>query len=123
MKQFISWLGLAPGKHQSGKMNKRSKRRSVTRAGQIFKQAAQSILISKQPGLGSFARRLKSRKGSGIAIKATARKIAEMYYRVFDKGMDYVEQGVKKYEEKLKQQQIKFLIRKATELNLQITDN
>src|SRR5690606_28948381 len=61
VKSFVSWLGLAPGKHQSGKMNKRSKKKAVTRAGQIFKQAAQSLLISKAPGLGAFARRLKAR--------------------------------------------------------------
>jgi transposase len=123
IKQFVSWLGLAPGKHQSGKMNKRSKRKAVTRAGQIFKQAAQSLLVSKQPGLGAFARRMKARKGSGIAIKATARKIAELYYRIFTQGTEFVEQGVKKYEEKFKQQQISFLMRKATELNMQLIHN
>lgn len=123
IKNFISWLGLAPGKHQSGKMNKRSKKKPATRAGQIFKQAAQSILLSKQPGLGAFARRLKAKKGSGIAIKATARKIAELYYRMFDKGMDYVEQGIKKYEERLKQQQLIFLQKKANELNFQLIEN
>lgn len=123
IKNFVSWLGLAPGKHQSGKMNKRSKKKPVTRAGQIFKQAAQSILLSKQPGLGAFARRLKAKKGSGIAIKATARKLAELYYRIFDKGMDYVEQGVKRYQEKLKEQQIIFLQKKANELNLQLIEN
>lgn len=123
IKNFVSWLGLAPGKHQSGKMNKRSKKKPATRAGQIFKQAAQSILLSKQPGLGAFARRLKAKKGSGIAIKATARKLAELYYRIFDKGMDYVEQGVQRYQEKLKQQQIIFLQKKANELNFQLIEN
>lgn len=123
VKNFVSWLGLSPGKHQSGKMNKRSKKKAVTRAGQIFKQAAQSILISKRPGLGAFARRIKARRGPGIAIKATARKIAELYYKMFSQGMDYVEQGIKKYEERLKQQQIKFLIKKANEFNLQISEN
>lgn len=122
VKNFVSWLGLAPGKHQSGKMNKRSKKKAVTRAGQIFKQAAQSILLSKQPGLGAFARRIKSRRGSGIAIKATARKIAELYYNLFSKGMEYVEQGVKRYEEKLKEQQIMFLKKKAREFNLQLIE-
>ena len=43
-KNFTSWLGLSPGKHQSGKINKRSKKKSITRAGQIFRQAAQTIL-------------------------------------------------------------------------------
>ncbi len=122
VKNFVSWLGLAPGKHQSGKMNKRSRKKAVTRAGQIFKQAAQSILLSKQPGLGSFARRIKTRRGSGIAIKATARKIAILYYNMFSKGMDYVEQGVKMYEEKLQEQQLVFLQKKARELNFQLVE-
>lgn len=122
VKNFVSWLGLAPGKHQSGKMNKRSRKKAVTRAGQIFKQAAQSILLSKQPGLGSFARRIKTRRGSGIAIKATARKIAVLYYNMFSKGMDYVEQGVRIYEEKLHEQQVIFLQKKARELNLQLVE-
>ena len=123
IKCFVSWLGLAPGKNSSGKTTKRSKKRTVTRAGQIFKQAAQSILISKQPGLGAFARRIKSKRGSAIAIKATARKLAELYYKVFSEGMQYVEQGVKLYEEKLRQQQIKFIRKKAVELNFQLIEN
>lgn len=119
-KHFVSWLGLAPGKNQTGKTVKRSKKRAITRAGQIFKQAAQSILLSKKPGIGAFARRLKARKGPGIAIKATARKLAEWYYKIFSEGMNYVEQGVAIYEEKLKQQQLRFLFKKAKELNIQV---
>jgi transposase len=121
-KQYTSWLGLAPGQNQSGKQSKRSKRRSSTRAGQIFKQAAQSLLISKQPGLGAFARRIKAKRGAAIAIKATARKLAELYYDIFTKGMVYVEQGVIKYEEKIRQQQINFLARKANEYNLKLIE-
>lgn len=122
VKNFVSWLGLAPGKNQSGKMNKRSKKKSVTRAGQIFKQAAQSLLISKKPGLGAFARRVKARRGAAIAIKATARKLAEFYYRIFSEGMEYVEKGIKHYEDKIKQQQLKYLTKKASELNLQLVE-
>jgi len=123
IKAFVSWLGLAPGKNQSGKMNKRSKKRAMNRAGLIFKQAAQTILLSKQPGLGAFARRIKARRGPAIAIKATARKLAELYYKMFSEGIQFVEEGVKMYEEKIKQQQIKFLIKKANELNLQLIQN
>ena len=123
LKSFVSWLGLTPGKHQSGKMNKRGKKKALTRAGQIFKQAAQSLLVSKLPGLGAFARRLKSKKGAGIAVKATARKLAALYYKIFSHGMEYVEQGVKLYEQKLKEQQIWFLTKKAKELNLQLVQN
>ena len=120
---FVSWLGLAPGKHQSGKMNKRSKKKSITRAGQIFKQAAQSILISKNPSLGAFARRLRARRGSAVAIKATARKLAILYYNIFSKGMQFVETGIKVYEEKMKMQQLRFLNKKAAEFNLQLVGN
>ncbi len=42
---------------------------------------------------------------------------------MFSEGMQYVEQGVKIYEENIKQQQIKFLTRKANELNLQLIQN
>ena len=120
VKSFVSWLGLAPGKNQSGKINKRSKKRAITRSGQIFKQAAQSLLISKQPGLGAFARKLRARRGAAIAIKATARKLAELYYKIFAHGMEYVEKGVQLYEEKLKEKQIYFLTKKAKELNMQL---
>lgn len=120
IKSFVSWLGLAPGKNQSGKHTKRSKKRATTRAGQIFKQAAQTLLLSKQPGLGAFARKLKARRGAAIAIKATARKLAELYYKIFAHGMEYVEKGVAMYEQKIKEQQLRFLTKKAAELNLQL---
>jgi len=123
VKSFVSWLGLAPGKNQTGKTNKRSKKRANTRSGQIFKQAAQSLLISKQPGLGVFARKIKARRGAAVAIKATARKLAEYYYKVFAQGMEYVEKGVVLYEQKLKEQQLRFLTKKAAELNMQLIYN
>lgn len=120
IKAFVSWLGLAPGKNQSGKITKRSKKRAITRAGQIFKQAAQSLLISKQPGLGAFARKMKARRGAGVAIKATARKLAELYYKIFAEGMEYVEKGVVIYEQRIKEQQLRFLTKRASELNMQL---
>ena len=123
VKSFVSWLGLAPGKNQSGKMNKRSKKRAITRGGQIFKQAAQSLLASSKLGLGVFAKKLKARRGAGIAIKATARKIAELYYNLLKNGLSYVETGIEFYEQKQKEQQLKYLTRKAHELNLQLVCN
>jgi transposase len=114
-KHFTSWTGLAPGKNTSGKITKRSKKNINTRVGQIFRKAAQSLLQSKHIALGAFARRLKARKGPAIAIKATARKLAVMFYNLLTKGLDYVEQGVKKYEEQYRTQMTKFLQKKAAE--------
>lgn len=121
-KNFTSWLGLSPGKNQSGAKNKRSKKKSITRAGQIFKLAAQTILLSKNIALGDFARRLRAKRGPAIAIKATARKLAELYYKLFTKGLDYVEQGLRYYQDKQKEKQLYYLKKKALELNLKLVD-
>lgn len=114
-KHFTSWTGLSPGKNTSGKITKRSKRSISTRAGQIFRKAAQSLLQSKHIALGAFARRIKARKGPMIAVKATARKLAVMFYNLMTKGLDYVEQGVKQYQEQYKIQMTKYLNKKSLE--------
>jgi transposase len=119
-KHFTSWLGLSPGQNSSGKMKKRSNKRINTRAGQIFRKSAQSLLQSKHIALGAFGRRLRSRKGPMIAIKATARKLAVMFYNLMTKGLDYVEQGVKKYEEQYTTHMSKFLRKKAAEFGLEL---
>jgi len=101
-KHFTSWLGLAPNSHQSGLTNKKKKFKRHTSAGQIFRLAAQAIAQSKHLALTSFYHRIKARKGSLGAIKATARKIAVIFYNVMTKGIEFVEQGIKLYEQKIK---------------------
>jgi transposase len=73
-------------------------------------------LVSKQLGLGAFARKLKARRGAATAIKATARKIAERYPKTFSNGMQYVEKRVEINLQKEKQ--IKFLTKKIIKLNI-----
>jgi transposase len=121
-KHFTSWLGLSPGQKNSGK-RKKSTRKGRPKAGQIFRELAQSLLNSKKIALGSFARRIRSRKGPGIAVKATARKLAVLYWRLMVKGNDYVEKGVADYEEKLKIQRQKYLKKLAVELNFELVEN
>ncbi|MDQ3845530.1 MAG: transposase [Bacteroidota bacterium] len=95
VKHFVSWCGLSPGHHQSGKRSKWVKQAPCNKAGQIFKEAAQALENSKQGTIGSFIRRLKARRGAAVAYKAGARKLAEAYYQVLTKGQAYVEQGTK----------------------------
>ncbi len=57
------------------------------------------VANSKNDALIGFYRRIKSKHGAGVAIKATARKIAVMFYNSLTKGFDFVEQGLKKYQE------------------------
>ncbi len=122
-KHFTSWLGLAPGQHSSGKMKRNKRKLGRPRAGQIFRQIAQSLLTSKRIALGAFGRRLSSRKGSPVAIKAVARKLAVLYWRIMVKGMDFVEKGIQKYEEQLLAQKQRSLIRLAKELKMQVAYN
>ena len=119
-KHFTCWLGLSPSKHQSGKSNKKKRRRCKTKAGQIFRQAAFSIANSKYSALSSFYHRMSARKGSFIANKATARKIAVLYYRVLTKGIEFVEQGLIAYQQKFKEQQIKRVQKQAERLGLKL---
>jgi len=118
-KHFTSWLGLAPGQNNSGRKNK-SKSKGKPCVGQIFKQIAHGLLNSKYIGWGVFARRLRGRKGPAIAIKATARKLAAQYWRLIVKGTEFVEKGMKAYENMLKQQKKRHLEKMAFELNMEL---
>lgn len=120
-KHFTSWLGLAPNSHQSGLTNKKKKFKRHTSAGQIFRLAAQAIAQSKHLALTSFYHRIKARKGSLGAIKATARKIAVIFYNVMTKGIEFVEQGIKLYEQKIKERQLKYLHKQAKRFGLTLT--
>jgi transposase len=122
-KHYTSWLGLAPGQHNSGRMKKNRRKSGRPKAGQIFRQIAQSLLTSKRIALGAFGRRLSVRKGSPVAIKSIARKLAVLYWRVMVKGMAFVEEGTKKYEEQLLVQKQRSLNRLAKELKVQVVYN
>ena len=122
-KHYTSWLGLAPGQHTSGKMKKNKRKSGRPKAGQIFRQIAQSLLTSKRIALGAFGRRLSSRKGSPVAIKAVARKLASLYWRIMVKGMDFVEKGIQNYEAQLLAQKQRSFLRLAKELKMQVVNN
>jgi len=119
-KHFTSWLGLAPGQHRSGKMNKNRSKKGRPKAGQIFRQLAQSLIESKKIAVGAFGRRIKSKRGPSVAIKATARKLAVLYWRLMVKGLDYTEHGIKAYEEKMQLQKEKWVRKAANELGYQL---
>lgn len=122
-KHYTSWLGLAPGQNDSGKRKRNRRKAGRPKAGQIFRQIAQSLLTSKKIALGAFGRRLSIRKGSPVAIKSVARKLAVLYWRVMVKGMSFVEEGIKKYEEQLLLQKQRSLNRLAKELKVQVVYN
>lgn len=123
VKHFTSWCQLSPRNSQSGKMNRKIIMKNKSKAGQIFREAAQSLLQSKHTAIGAFMRKIRSKKGSVVAIKAGARKIASAYYNMIVKGKEYVEQGIIKYEEKLKTRELKVLALLAKKHNLKLIES
>jgi transposase len=119
-KHFTSWLGLSPRKKQSGKMSRIKRYSAKTVAGQIFRESAYSIANSKYIALKGFYNRIKSKNGYKTAIKATARKIAVLYYRFIVNGLEFVEKGLQEYEEKYKQIMFRNITRKAKEIGYEL---
>ena len=120
-KHFTAWLGLAPGRNESGKRRKRASRRK-TRCGQIFKEAAMSVGRSKGLALGAFYRRIRGRTCAAVANTATARKIAILYYNLMTKGVEYVEQGLLEYQRQYRQQSVKHVKKMAKKLGMAVVD-
>jgi len=115
-RHFGSWLALAPSHAQSGQRRRREKR-YLTRAGQILCRAVQCMAVGKHTWLAGFYRRIRAKRGAKVAIKATAYKLAKLIYLVLTQGWQYIEEGIAKYEEKVRQTQFKALRKLARTLD------
>ncbi len=122
-KHYTSWLGLSPGQKHSGKMRRNAKKKGHPPAGQIFRTIAHSLLNSKNIAIGAFGRKMRNRKGPKIAVKAMARKLAVLYWRIMVKGVDYVEKGIEQYEQQIIATKFKTISRLARELKINIIEN
>ena len=114
-KHFTAWLGLAPGSRQSGK-RKGAVHRKRNRAGRLFCVMGRSLARSKYIALGGFFRRLAGRRGGLVATLALARKLAELFWRVMVKGLQYAEAGLEAYEEQVLETKRRALARLAKQL-------
>lgn len=120
-KHFVSWLGLCPDHRISGgKVLQRGTRKVVSRAATAFRMAASSLCRS-QSALGAKFRRLRSRLGPAKAITAMAHHLARLFYRMVKYGSQYVDHGIAAYEERFREQQLKWLTRKAAEMQLYLS--
>jgi hypothetical protein len=119
-KHFCSWLGLAP-KHEisGGKVLKNKTLKTKNRAGQAFRLAANSV---KQADcvFGVMYRRLKARLGPAQATVATAHAIARVVYRMLKYQVEFETISVEEYEKKYREQQLKYMRKKAAKLGYQL---
>ncbi len=119
-KHFCSWLGLAPKHEISGaKVLKNRTLKTKNRAGQAFRMAAQSVKRADCV-FGSLYRRLKGRLDKAQATVATAHAIARVVYRMLKYKVEYEKIDVEEYEKKYKDQQLKYIKKKAEKFGFQL---
>jgi len=117
---FVSWLRLCPDNRISGeKIIGKGRLRTNNRANIALKMAASTLRLSNTY-LGAQFRRLRTKLGAPIAIKAMAAKLARLVYRMLRYGMKYVDRGAALYEVEHQRLQIKHLKWKAAKLGYQI---
>lgn len=117
---FTSWSGLAPGTQQSGKRRK-NKPRQLNAVGHMFCDMARSVSKTKDSGLGGFYHRIKGRRGGLVAMKAVARKMAERYWYAMVNGVEYVEAGLQRYQERASLSEQRLLAKLATKHGMLLT--
>lgn len=119
-EHFTSWLGLAPKPKKSGEKTIGHFKQSVAnRAQQAFRMSAWSLARSKCY-LGEFYRKLSFRKGSFIAIKSTARKLAVIFWNMMCKKTKYVHHSQTEYNEKYQRMQLRKLEKQASKLGMKL---
>jgi len=121
-KNFASWLALSPNNRITGGKPIRNSRRVIqpNRAAQAFRIAAQT-LERAQCALGAFFRRVRARLGRQGAIKATAHKLALIFYSMLKNRTEYHDPGVDYYEQRYRDNLLKSLTTKAATLGFTLT--
>jgi len=117
---FVSWLRLCPDNRISGNRVIGKGRLPTNNPISIALKMAASTLKESKTYLGAQFRRLRTRLGAPIAIKAMAAKLARLVYRMLRYGMKYVDQGAAFYELRHRELQIKRLKAKAEKLGYRV---
>ena len=111
---FTSWLGLTPSKDISGgKIIGLGKRKVQNRVAMAFRMAATTLLNSKTY-LGSRYRHLRKQLPShASAIKAMARYLAVLVYRLLTRGEAWVDRGAATFERRRTERELASLKSRA----------
>ena len=115
---FASWLELVPRRDiTGGKVIQQKSRKSKNRVANALRMAAESLCHSDSYW-GARYRRLRGRMDGPSAVKAMARHLACLIYRLLTKGQDYVDRGAAHFERQRSQRELTSLKRKAAEYHL-----
>jgi transposase len=110
---FAAWLELAPRRDISGgKVIRHVKPDGRNRLANALRMAAQSLSRSDSY-LGARYRSLRGRLGGQRAVKAMARYLACLLYRLLTKGQAYIDRGADHFENKRLERERVVLERRA----------
>ena len=111
---FASWLGLTPSHDVSGgKIVGPGRRKVQNRVAMALRIAATTLLNSKSY-LGSRYRHLRKQLPShAAAVKAMARYLAVLVYRVLTRGEAWVDRGAARFEQRRTELELTTLNSKA----------
>jgi transposase len=119
---FVSWLRLCPDNRISGdKIIGKGRLPTNNRVTNALRMAASTLRLSNTY-LGAQFRRLRTKLGAPVAIKAMAAKLARLVYRMLRYGITFLDRGAEFYDAQHRKLQINYLKRKAANLGLQIIE-
>jgi len=118
---FTSWLGLPGNQNISGgKRVQGPKRKVKNRVADVLRMGASSLLNSDSY-LGAGYRHLRrNAKIPAVAVKAMARYLAVLVYRLLTKGQAWVDQGAQRFEQQRLQRDLMLLREKAQKHGFQL---
>jgi len=117
---WSSWLNLAPKRDVSGgRVIRHVREHRTNRVGNAFRMAAQA-LIRSHSYLGARCRYLRAKLRGQKAVKAMARVLACLYYRLVTKGQRWVDQGIEEFNRRSEQRELALLQRKAHKHGMQL---
>lgn len=111
---FASWLGLTPSRDVSGGRVIRMVRRNVQNRAATALRMAASTLIRSKSYLGARYRHLQKRLPSKpAAVKAMARYLAVLIFRLLTKGHAWIDRGAATFEQRRTELELTTLKSKA----------
>jgi transposase len=110
---FASWLELPPRRDiTGGRVMKQKARQSKNKVANILRMSAEA-LIRSDSYLGARYRGLRGRMDGPKAVKAMARHLACLLYRLLTKGQQYIDRGAAYFEHRRIERDMAGLKRRA----------
>ena len=119
--RFVAYLRLAPNLSISAgkKVPSKLKGTTTSRVATTLRMAALAVRNSKT-ALGAFYRRIARRKGASVAVFATARKLAQIIYRLVCYGQAYIDIGAKAYEAQFNNRRLKYFTKALKDMGYKV---